>query len=42
MTYTSAVWRHTAFLIIMSDFVEIVFVKLAHETGKIAVLEVLG
>jgi hypothetical protein len=24
------------------DFVEIVFVELTHETGKVAVLEVLG
>jgi hypothetical protein len=26
----------------MSDFVKVIFVELAHETGKVAVLEVLG
>ena len=41
-TYTSAIGRHAALFIIVPDFVEVVFVELTHETGKVAVLEVLG
>jgi hypothetical protein len=39
---TSSVRRHAALFIVVPDFVEIVFVELTHETGKVAVLEVLG
>jgi hypothetical protein len=41
-TYTWPIGRLPIFFIIMTDFVEIVFVQLPHETGKVAVLEVFG
>lgn len=41
LTYARAVWRSAVLLIIMPHFVEVVFVQLSHETGKVAVLEVL-
>lgn len=41
LTYTRAVRRSAVLLIIMPHFVEVVFVQLSHETGKVAVLEVL-
>jgi hypothetical protein len=39
--YPDTVRRSAALLIIVSHFVEVVFVQLAHETGEVAVLEVL-
>jgi hypothetical protein len=41
-TYTSAIGRHAALFIVVPDFVKVIFVQLTHETGKVAVLEVLG
>lgn len=41
-TYTRSVGRNTAIFIVVSDFVEIVFVELAYKTGEVAVLEMFG
>ena len=38
--YPDAVRRSTAFLVVVSHFVEVVLVQLADETGEVAVLEV--
>ena len=40
-TYILPVWRLAVLLIVLTDLVEIIFVELAHEASKIAVLEVL-
>lgn len=40
--YILSVRRLAVLLVILTDFVEIVFVQLAHETGEIAVFEMLG
>ena len=40
--YPGSIGRLPIFLIVVSDLVKIVLVKLAHKTGKVAVLEVLG
>ena len=40
-TNTCSIGRMTAFFIVMSDLVEVIFVELANETSKIAVFEVL-
>lgn len=40
--YVLSIRRLAVFLIILANFVEIVFVELAHETGKVAVFEVFG
>lgn len=37
-----AVRRLAVLFVILANFVEIVFVQLAHEAGKVAMLEVLG
>ena len=39
--YPDAIRRSAALLIVVSHFVEVVLVQLAHETGEVAVLEVL-
>ena len=39
--YPDAVRRCAALLVVVSHFVEVVLVQLAHETGEVAVLEVL-
>ena len=39
-SYSDAVRRGAALLIVVSHFVEVVLVKLAHETREVAVLEV--
>lgn len=39
--YRCAVWRLSV-LVIMPDFVEVVFIKLPYKAGKVAVLEVFG
>jgi hypothetical protein len=41
-TYTWPVRRLSVFFIIVTDFVEIVLVQLADETGKVAMFEVFG
>lgn len=41
-THPQPVRRLPAFFIVVADFVKVIFVELAHETGEIAVLEVLG
>lgn len=41
-TYTRAVWRLAILLIVVSHFMEVVFVQLPDEAGEIAVLEVFG
>ena len=41
-SYTRAIRRLAGLLIIVTHFVEIVFVELSDEAGEIAVLEVLG
>lgn len=41
-TYPRSIWRLTALLIIVTDFVKIVFIQLADKTRKIAVLEMFG
>ena len=40
-TYTCAIRRLPALFIVVPYFVEVIFVELAHETGKVAVLEML-
>lgn len=39
-TYILTIWRLTILFIILANLVEIVFVELAHKTGKVAMLEV--
>lgn len=41
-TYVLSVWRLATILVILSDFVKIVLVELAHKTGKVAMLEMFG
>lgn len=40
--YPRTIGRLPILFIVVAHFVEIVFVELAHKTGKVAVLEVLG
>jgi hypothetical protein len=40
--YILSVRRLAVFLVVLADFVKIVLVKLAHETGEVAVLEMFG
>ena len=40
VAYARAIWRMSAFFIVVAYFVEIVFVELADEACEIAVLEV--
>lgn len=40
-TNTRAVLRLTILLIVVSHFVEVIFVQLANKTGEVAVLEML-
>ena len=40
--YIRPIWRLAIFLVVLADLVKIVFIQLAHETGKVAVLEVFG
>lgn len=40
--YPRSIGRLPIFFIVVADFVEIIFVQLAHKTGKVAVLEVFG
>ena len=37
-----SIGRLPIFFIVVADFVEIIFIQLAHKTGKVAVLEVFG
>ena len=39
--YILAIRRLAAFFVVLSNLVEVVLVELAHETGKVAMLEVL-
>jgi hypothetical protein len=41
-TNAGTVLRLTILLVVVSHFVKVVFVQLAHETGEVAVLEMLG
>lgn len=41
-TYPGSIWRLAAFLVVVPNFVKIILVQLTHETGKVAVLEMLG
>ena len=41
-TYAGAVWRLAVFLVIVADFVKIILVELANETGEVAVFEMFG
>jgi hypothetical protein len=38
-THIGTIWRRTIVLVILSDFVKIIFVQLPDETRKVAVLE---
>ena len=42
ISYILPVWRLAIFFVILTNFVEVVFVQLAHETGEVAMLEVFG
>lgn len=41
-TYPWPIWTGVTVLIIVSHFVKVVLVELAHKAGKVAVLEVFG
>jgi hypothetical protein len=41
-TYSWSIGRLPILFVVMTDFVEIVFVQLADETSKVAVFEMLG
>ena len=38
--YIRSVWRLTRVFVILANFVEVVFVELAHKAGKVTVFEV--
>ena len=40
-SYILAIGRLAAFFVVLSNFVEVVLVELAHETGEVAMLEML-
>lgn len=42
VAYILSVRRLATLLVVLPDLVKIVFIELAHKTGKIAVLEMLG
>jgi len=42
LTYPRPVWRLPIVFVVVPHFVEIILVQLSDETGKVAVLEVLG
>lgn len=40
--YTWPIGRMSCFLVVVADLVKVILVQLAHEAGKVAVLEMLG
>ena len=41
-TYSGTIRRGSTLLVVVSDFMEVVLVQLAHKAGEVAVLEMFG